>query len=297
MNFRCDRLLPKTVSLHWLGGVFFTFFITCQILLSAQLCLGQSVRLTEDTVDPSAGNLHCYKIETPKATYFLEEEGAGLSSLLDVDGIDWIGFHPEKGSGAHGEYRGFPNAVYKEDGSFFHPKNAGTDPSTCRVVKVEPDFIEIEATSNTGAWSSLWKFYPTHCTYTMTKMPQGKKYWVLYEGTPGGECDDKDWWMTSAIAEQKPLSLPHQGDIPAPEWIAFGDAKLNRALFLHHIEDDEHEDRFYLMNESMTVFGFGRQKLEKYLDTVPQTFFIGFIESTNHAEISKRIEVLTEQNP
>ena len=297
MNFCNERMLPKTFSFCWLGGVFFACFAACLLSLHALPCLGQSVLLTDDVVDSSADNVACFKIETPAATYFLEKEGAGLSSLLDADGIDWIGFHPKKGSGAHGEYRGFPNAVYKEGGSFFHPKNAGTDPSTCRVVKVEPDCIEIEATSNTGAWSSLWKFTPTHCTYTMTKIAPGKKYWVLYEGTPGGECDDNDWWMTSAIKEKKPLSEQHQGDIPAPEWIAFGDAKQKRALFLYHVEDDKHEDRFYLMNESMTVFGFGREKLNKYLDSVPQTFVIGFIESTSHAEISNRIEVLADQNP
>lgn len=39
----------------------------------------------------------------------------------------------------------------------------------------------------------------------MTRVPPDKKYWVLYEGTPGGQYDDNDWWMTSSVKERKPL--------------------------------------------------------------------------------------------
>ena len=85
-----------------------------------------TVVLTDESVDESAGSLPAFKIETPSATYYLEKTGGGLSSLVDGDGKDWIGFHPEKGSGASGEYRGFPNAVHKQAGNHFHPKNEMT---------------------------------------------------------------------------------------------------------------------------------------------------------------------------
>ena len=57
------------------------------------------------------------------------------------------------------------------------------------------------------------------------------------------------------------LTEQHDGDIPAREWIAFGDRdqKIDRVVYLLHHSDDEHPDRFYQMNEQMTVFGFGRQ--------------------------------------
>ena len=102
------------------------------------------VKLIEDTIDKSAGDVPCFRIETPVATYYLEKIGMGLSSMVDKEGFDWISFHNRPGSGAGGEYRGFPNAVHKQDGSFFHPKNRGTDPSTAHVVyhdcqRIEPD--------------------------------------------------------------------------------------------------------------------------------------------------------------
>jgi len=36
-----------------------------------------------DAIDESAGDVLCFKIETPMATYYLEKVGAGLSSMLD----------------------------------------------------------------------------------------------------------------------------------------------------------------------------------------------------------------------
>jgi hypothetical protein len=248
------------------------------------------VTLTRDAVDESAGNVPCLKIDTPTATYYLEKVGAGLSSLIDKGGQDWIGFHSRAGSRASGEYRGFPNAVHRQDGSFFHPKNNGTDPSDVKVVHESAERITILATSGTKTWQGRWDFFPTHCTFTMTRMPPDRRYWILYEGTPGGEYDDSDWWMTSAIKGNQPLTTTHEGDIPAPEWIVFGDRELDRVLFLLHHEDDDKIDRYHQMDKSMTVFGFGRKGLTKYLDTVPRSFSIGFLETTDHARVSAAID-------
>ncbi len=251
-----------------------------------------SILLSEDAVDESAGNLPAYKVETPTATYYLEKSGAGLSSLLDRDGNDWLSFHPQAKSGAGGEYRGFPNAVHQQAGNYFHARNRATDPATTKVEYVGSDRVTITAASSNGLWACRYDFLPTHCHFTMTRMPADKKYWVLYEGTPGGQYDDDDWWMTSGVRERQPMTQNHEEDIPAPEWMAFGDRRLGRSLFLTHREDDDHPDRFYQMQHKMTVFGFGRQGIDKYLDSVPQQFSIGFIESTKHSAIARRLSQL-----
>lgn len=260
---------------------------------------GQSgkVRLVRDAIDDSADGVSCFQIITPAATYFLEKTGGGLSSLLDRDGQDWLGFHPRPGSGARGEYRGFPNAVHQQAGNYFHPRNAATEPCSLTVEEVEPDRVVIAAVSDNRLWACRYEFLPTHCTFIVTKKPPGKKYWVLYEGTPGGQFDLTDWWMTSAIKTPQPMTTRHDGDISAPEWIVFGDARLRRTLFLVHHEDDTHPDRFYAMDEAMTVFGFGRRGVQKYLDHTPQSFSIGFLEMTDHAEISRALESIVPQIP
>ena len=254
-----------------------------------------SVRLDENAVDKSAGDLPAFKIKTPTATYYLEKSGAGLSSLLDRDGNDWLGFHPKPGSGAAGEYRGFPNAVYKEGGNYFHAKNQGTDPASCRVVENSPEQVSIEATSENGEWKCRYNFFPTHLTFTMTKMPAGRHYWVLYEGTPGGQYDQTDWWMTSD-SEKQPLTVNHEADLSAPEWIAFGDPSLNRSLVLLHHEDDDLIDRFYQMQHKMTVFGFGRNGINRLIDRVPQSFSIGLVESREKEVIKRDVREFLDHN-
>lgn len=270
------------------------FYLLVIILSTMAFTVDAQVRLTTDAVDTSAGNLPCYKIQTPLATYYLEKKGAGLSSLIDREGKDWIGFHPKEGSGANGEYRGFPNAVHQQDGSFFHPKNTGTDPSSTQVIHKSPERVTILATSNNQNWQCRWDFYPSHCTFTMTQMSSDYAYWVLYEGTPGGKYNDSDWYVTSAIKEKIPLTTRHEGDIPSPEWVAFGDQGSDRVLFLAHHQDDDCPDTFYQMNKQMTVFGFGRKGLKKYLTTVPQSFSIGFTRHTSHKQIEAHIKKLME---
>ena len=248
-----------------------------------------TVVLTENGMDEG---LPAYKIETPTATWYLEKTGAGLSSVVDQDGNDWLSFHPEPGSGAGGEYRGFPNAVHQQAGNYFHPKNQATDLSRTQVEHVADNRVTISAESDNGLWACRYDFFPTRCTFTMTRMPVERRYWVLYEGTPGGGYDDDDWWMTSAIRERQPLTQVHEGDIPAPEWIAFGDPRLERVLFVAHHEDDANPDRSYAMQKKMTVFGFGRAGTDKFLSTVPQQFSIGLIESTEYEAIRSQLEAL-----
>lgn len=252
----------------------------------------------ESARDMSAGDLDCFRVTTPTATYYLDKVGAGLSSMIDRDGNDWLGFDPKSGSGAAGEYRGFPNAVFKEAGSYFHARNSSTDACVTEIEEASSDRVVVSASSENGKWAGHYTFTPTACTFTMTKKPEGHNYWVLYEGTPGGQYNDSDWWMTAADASKRSLTERHDDDLSAQdgggEWIAFGDKDQQRMLVLSHSENDSHPDRFYQMNKKMTVFGFGRAGMKKYLSEVPQSFSIGFVESTDQAA-AERFAAVTSQ--
>lgn len=250
---------------------------------------GSAVQLTKSATLPSCPGLDFFKIETPAATYYLDKLGAAIASLVDRDGHDWISFRSEPMSKGSGEFRGFPNAVGHRAGAYFHPLNRHTSAANTRVEHESPTRVSIVAESGNGMWAGRYEFFATHCTFTMTKMPPDGSYWVLYEGTPGGTCEDADWWMTSAVKERQPLTTNHEGDIPAPEWIAFGDPKLPRALFVFNHQDDDRPDRSYQQQRQMTVFGFGRHRGEKHLTTVPRSFSIGLVESTDHAAIGRAI--------
>lgn len=265
--------------------------ITLLLLLLINLgsCSIQEVQLTHGA-DESAGGGPAYIVTTPSVTYYLEKEGGGLSSMIDQDGIDWIGFHNKKGSAHKGEYRGFPNAIHKQDGSYFHAMNVGTDVSSS-IVEIESDeHIRIKFTSENKKWEGQWDFYEDRCDFTMRKISEGHQYWVQYEGVPGGEMDNSDFWYSSVDKNRHSIKESFGGDLPGPEWMAFGDVNVSRMLYILHHEDDEFPDN-YVSRPDMTVLGFGRENGEKtikYLTTV-QTFSIGFIESTEYSKINQTV--------
>jgi hypothetical protein len=241
-------------------------------------------------VDNSAGGDPSFIITTPSATYYLEKEGGGLSSMIDSDGVDWLGFHKAPGSAHKGEYRGFPNAVHKQDGNFFHAMNASTDPSTSHIEIEEKDHVRITVTSGNGTWEGHYDFFPDRLDFTMSKVSPGHQYWVQYEGVPGGEMDVTDYRMSSANAQKIALDTTFMGDLPSPEWMAFGDPKSPRVLYMLHHTDDAYPDD-YAYRPDMTVFAFGRRDKDKYL-TKPSTFSIGFIETTDYNDVSKTIAAI-----
>ena len=254
-------------------------------------CAEPSVTLS-DGMDESAGGGPAYIITTPLATYYLEKEGGGLSSMIDQDGVDWLGFHKKAGSAHKGEYRGFPNAIHKQDGSYFHAMNANTDPSSSVVDIDTNEHVRITFTSNNDKWQGQWDFYPNRCDFTMTKISPGYKYWVQYEGVPGGEMDSTDFWFSSADSDPHNIISPFAGDLPDPEWMAFGDQDSPRMLYMLHHEDDSYPDN-YVSRPDMTVLGFGRENKDKFLTTV-QTFSIGFLKSKAYSDIDQSIKNILE---
>ena len=254
---------------------------------------GPGLAQTDDPVqlshgaDESAGGDPAYIVTTPSATWYLEKTGGGLSSMIDRDGVDWLGFRKEEGSGWKGEYRGFPNAIHRQDGSYFHAMNAGTEPSTSVVDIDSGEHVQITFTSGNGQWEGRWDFYPDRCDFTMTRVSDGYKYWILYEGVPNGEINETDYWFGSMDNQIREIHEPFSGDLPGPEWIAFGDTRSTRVLYVVQHEDDEHLDEYY-MRPYMTVFGFGRNDGNKYFDT-PKTFSIGFVESTEYSVVEQAI--------
>lgn len=254
------------------------------------------VRLTHG-IDESAGGVSSYIITTTNATYYLEKDGGGLSSMLDNDGVDWIGFHNAKGSGHKGEYRGFPNAIHKQDGNYFHALNAGTDRSTSVIDINTNQHVRITFTSANQKWQGQWDIYPNRLDFTMRKVSAGYKYWVQYEGVPYGTMDDSDFWFSSSNSEKQLINEPFVGDLSSgektsgektsAEWIAFGDVNSARMLYLLHHEDDEYPDN-YISRPNMTVFGFGRSGKEKFLNK-PQTFSLGFVESSTYSIVKEAV--------
>ena len=260
------------------------------VLLASALCTAKLI-LTRDVTDAGQS---CYKVETDGGTFFLDKVGAGLTSLVDKNGNDWIKFGESGGT----EWNGFPNAVWSgccnNPRGYFHPKNGATSPSTTTVTTETSQKISISAISNDNEWALTYDFFSTHLTITFTKKSATGKYWVVYEGPPGGSFDlNSDWWMTSAADKKNLLSVQNTTDIPTKEWIAFGDAGSPRCLFLLNHKDDNLVDGYFPLSP-FTVFGFGRSNnpYNATLNDVPHSFSIGFLETTDYQNVGVAMDNL-----
>ena len=84
---------------------------------------GSKIEVLDEVMDE--GEL-CFLINTPGGSYFYQKEAGGFSSILDTEGNDWIGFHPDTTESypqsAASSYRGLPNLVFRsDDGGAGHP--------------------------------------------------------------------------------------------------------------------------------------------------------------------------------
>lgn len=259
------------------------------------------------TYDPSkftslvtAENLEAYegypsfKITTPSGDYYYHIKGSGFASLIDPDGNDWIGFHPQNEENLLGEkafYRGIPNI-----NAHFHP-GPGEDNAESRLIHNGPFKVTIQSESLDKQWGGTWDIYPDYATFTLNQKGEDP-FWLLYEGTPGGEFNLTDYWVDSAgnridVAPYV-ISNQWQAPLPSPKWVYFGDPSLDRVLYLAFHGDHPGVDQFWHFGEgTMTVFGFGRGAREirwRQLTEVPSRMTIGFSERSNYPEARKTIE-------
>ena len=236
------------------------------------------VTLTENAADEGQDS---FKIVTQNATYFYHKYGAGFSSMIDRDGNDWLSYRP--GGGSAGEYRGIPNMGHPE--GYCHP---GNTISNSRIVGWGPLRVSIRSESNDGKMVCRWDIFPHYARMTLLKMRT--PYWFLYEGTPGGKLDEANDYCVRSSGEHTSLAQKWDGPLPDPEWLYFGAGNTDRVLYLVHHEADQAIDSYWPMEGNMTVFGFGRLGLNKYMERVPAQFTIGFAERGDFAAASGVIE-------
>jgi hypothetical protein len=236
----------------------------------------------EDEI-PDEGQL-CYKVTTENATYYFQKDAGGFSSLLDVQGNDWIGFHPFGGS--DGIYRGIPNMVHPDN--IYHP---GHSNCISTLLHAGPLRATIRSISKNGLWGCIWQMYPRYARLTLLRCAP-TAYWFLYEGTPGGAIDYEKDFSVRSNGMRLPAGQEWQDqDIAAPEWVYFEDSALDRYIYLVHEEDDTLNDTFWPMQGNMTVFGFGRGPgTTKQMTVVPNHFTIGLADGAQFSSASKVIE-------
>ena len=215
-------------------------------------------------------NQMTYLIATPRADYYYHLAGAGLASLIDNDGRDWISFHDIAGSGETGIYRGIPNLVFTAGSSvdnYFHP---GFTNASSSLVSHGPLKVTVRSIANDpdNEWIVLWEFYQNFARMTVEQVGTSNdgNYWFLYEGTPGGSLDEADVVVRSdgTITSATEIADHWQEALVDPQWLYFHDTAAARYLFLGDDRGDNAIDSYRSMGNAggdtpgMTVFGLGR---------------------------------------
>lgn len=113
---------------------------------------------------------------------------------------------------------------------------------------------------------------------------------IINEAVPFQFDVEEGDFIVRSTGERTPASTSWDGAIPEPEWLYFGASHLDRVIYLVHHEHDDAIDSYWPMEHNMTVFGFGRMNLNKYMQLTPTHFTIGFAESRDFAAISRVID-------
>jgi len=254
---------------------------------STKQSISTGIPVSTRMIDEHEGQ-ESYRITAQNAIYYYHKLGAGFASLEDRDGNDWLSYNSGVGqksqSGSGGKYRGTPNMGHPE--GYCHPGNTVSD--TC-IFSKGPIKVTLESQSHDGKMHCRWDIFGHYARMTVFRMRL--PYWFLYEGTPGGKLDmqtDKCIRVDGQDCIVTGVDEKWQGDLQTSEgleWLAFTDPPLGRSLYIAHHEDDEAIDSYWPMNEEMTVFGFGRLGINKYMRLIPAHFTVGLIDSTDSNQI------------
>ncbi len=224
-----------------------------------------------------------FRIQTATATYFYQKEAGGFSSLLDVNGNDWLSYRPTPANSPSSTFRGIPNMVHPE--GKLHPGATGhTTTLVNSGVLKESIRTTINTDSDARQWDVLWEFFPSYSR--MTLLDVDHDYWFLYEGTPGGDLEPTEDFVVRSNGTQNLTSQSWSGDIAGEEWAYFADPGVNRSLYLINHAEDTKPDSYRPMGDSngdMTVFGFGRQNTGKFMTQTGVSFTVGLMNTTAYA--------------
>ena len=228
------------------------------------------------------------EVVTPAATYFYHTTGGGFSSLVDVDGNDWLGYQP--GGGPAGEYRGIPNMVFRRGTDYnnhFHPGHGGVKASKTRIVSSDDEQMCIESAVDSDRWRIRWTIDSDAARLTVLDTdPADPGFWFLYEGTPGGRFSMADRCLRSDGKDLR-MSKQWEGTTATIDWVAFRVPRLNRSLLIQ-LETDVVVPVSYYPMKPMTVFGFGRRlgSADNLFTSVPLEVSVRLVETADKKELA-----------
>ena len=231
-----------------------------------------------------------YKIQAATGTLFIHKTGGGISSYNDINGIDWVSWNSATGSA--GQYRGIPNSAGGSNSGVFHPGKGNMTATVLNQgpIKITLHFIAKKVQGDTGRWEGIFEFYPDYTTFTMlgtkANTVQTYPFYLLYEGTPGGQLNPTTDFIVFSNGEQITGNQTRDGDLPNEEWAFVADPSSGasgRAIYLiNHTDDTQNDTYFPSGAKDMTILGFGRSGSNPLIPgtTVPRKYSFGLMDET-----------------
>jgi acetyl esterase/lipase len=243
-----------------------------------------------------------YKINTPRATYFLEKQSGGFSSVTDPQGTDWVQYRNSGNisvpASAASDFRGIPNLVFGgEQNGIGHP---GFD----KCYSEQTGHNCIRTSSKNGKWQWTWTFTDSTAALDIQKVDTTRTYWFLYEGpTAGHFAPAQQFWGVNGdttLRTDTPDFLNKTATFGHFRWVYFGQKDYPWCFFVAQPKADALEDTFSYMGttgegvkspDGMNVFGFGRgHNTGPTLRGADQRFLIGFFNSATLTEMPGRAD-------
>ncbi len=242
-------------------------------------------------------------ISTGSETWLYGVESGGFGSLIDKDGVEWIGFAPGDAAfpiGAANVFRGMPNLVF--------PNNIGHPGyRTCSSTwKCNDNTATLSTKSLDGEWEWVWTVRSGAARLDMLSTPEDRCFWFLYEGTPGGRYDRENAiWGNDRFGRASsapPLTHPNTGSW---RWTYFGDTRTSRVLAFAHLTSREEPSICGWMaadgtgRDGMAVFGFGRTQENHPIPHLrgAHSFKVQLIESTDHRTLAETLNAVLAEEP
>ncbi len=244
-----------------------------------------------------------FLIKTSSNTYYYDKAGGGFSRIIDRYGNDWVSFKREPWgeypASAASSFRGLPNLVWQgENDGAGHP---GHEKCSSWIERGK-----IITVSQDTKWKWSWEFFDDYAKLEILEADPDRKYWFLYEGTPGGKFDPDNTYFGTDVtgrSERNPDYFANDLYQESIKWMYVGHKEVENILYFVHLNQDEHPDLVsYLgdkgnLSESedgMTVFGFGRNDKPAPLLSGQNQFIIGFYGAiTNDKDHEKFKEYIT----
>ena len=244
------------------------------------------------------------QVVTKAATYLYDPVAGGFSSIIDPKGNDWVAYRDEPWgkypASAASSYRGVPNLVFGgEDNGAGHP---GHKQCQSRVIGKR-----IVTTTNSGDWGWAWTFGRRGARLDVTRTPQDRAYWFLFEGPAGGSYSPKEtFWATDLTDPSYAIPDHYAGKTHRAYYqiMYFGTQNSPYVIAMLQIEADTKRDHIsYLGNEEigaadspdgMLVAGFGRDEGATPLLTGRQSFYLAIMPRSKPNRIRRRLRRLAK---